>query len=694
VKINQKNWITFDGEPIGGHLPATIEVYPSSSVMTPVQEGWVANSYQLFCDVVRNTPNPSGYHVQNRTAIDGSKLRMESNNGQHTVRVWPAGGEEEPTTYRGGIGVVLVQYGTYYNIDASPPVDGPPIDHPMLRYETSPGVYVEQPLVLRPKIYVKNAKSTGEWRIEKVPKLVANTVAWVDKPRRRWLSYYAPVPLPAQDRTFATNWMPDQSDNRLKRYVCTLNDTAILMPNETLGAEALMTPIIGIVNRGAGREYVVAQLVQVSAVTRLRLWFRNYERILDLEQPGAANEVVGTTPDYDQPTSAFTTYLVPAQLFLNATGDKLFFYSPSYNFTTQQYTYRYTTIDITNVPLVTADFTFTAPNYQAAVTGGWNDAAGPGLTYDTWTVDATNLTNSGVFQVGMDANRFWWIEQSVSTSQAQTYSLNMTGDYEGAVQWTQSDVFLQRTNNSISKLKHSITGTEIILLSLQRSSEQTYYYRRDSNDFNISWTWTQTSSGQWNFTSVSRNLILWHYMNGLEVIITTRIEGTFSTSGAQNDSGTQSNNVPAINFSGWSAVPSQVGYLEVWHNGNRVVNDAIVSAAYSGGVPFMYGGGPFVIRSGTGSYSANDLPTLQNAAHQYFTNALFAHTQVAVEPVSGAIIIVLSNSSSLGAPEIRRQYLADHAGVRDLRTVFPGLTLPSSSICNAHEYSQNSLVTV
>lgn len=87
TQLNDPTRIGFDGEPITGRLPPRLFVYGE---LTRVQRGAVEHAYKLFCDAVRVTPGKS--LIQNRTLVDGTRVRMISANGQDQVLVWPTGG--------------------------------------------------------------------------------------------------------------------------------------------------------------------------------------------------------------------------------------------------------------------------------------------------------------------------------------------------------------------------------------------------------------------------------------------------------------------------------------------------------------------------------------------------------------------------------------------------------------------------
>lgn len=104
MTLFNQHWIGYDGAPLTGATPPVLRVH-GPRVMTPAQSGSVAHTYKLFSTVVASSPLPNGYHVQHRTLRDGSKVQLTSNNGQHLVDVWPAGGEGKPPERARGFAV-------------------------------------------------------------------------------------------------------------------------------------------------------------------------------------------------------------------------------------------------------------------------------------------------------------------------------------------------------------------------------------------------------------------------------------------------------------------------------------------------------------------------------------------------------------------------------------------------------------
>lgn len=101
VQFNQ-SWVGVDGAPVTGRVPASMavrfELVPGSKPPRQTPEvpafllGSVYHAYKLFCDAIAVTPNPGGFHVQNRTfqyEINGlprtARLRMTSIAEVHQV---------------------------------------------------------------------------------------------------------------------------------------------------------------------------------------------------------------------------------------------------------------------------------------------------------------------------------------------------------------------------------------------------------------------------------------------------------------------------------------------------------------------------------------------------------------------------------------------------------------------------------
>ena len=102
MSLLNNNFIDKNGNPITGRVPTQLQVYaPEGYQLSNLQYSAVMHAYKLFCDNVRLSA--ATFHVQNRELGDGTKIRMESNNGVDRVMVWPvsSGGEEEFMTFFG-----------------------------------------------------------------------------------------------------------------------------------------------------------------------------------------------------------------------------------------------------------------------------------------------------------------------------------------------------------------------------------------------------------------------------------------------------------------------------------------------------------------------------------------------------------------------------------------------------------------
>lgn len=101
MTLFNQGWTTFGGDPITGRVPTEMIVYADRGVeLNEEQLGAVLHAYKLFCDAIKVTAFPSGYHVQNRQHADGTRTRMTSNLEVHKVQVWIKG-EGEKNIYRG-----------------------------------------------------------------------------------------------------------------------------------------------------------------------------------------------------------------------------------------------------------------------------------------------------------------------------------------------------------------------------------------------------------------------------------------------------------------------------------------------------------------------------------------------------------------------------------------------------------------
>lgn len=78
-------FITFDGESIPGRVPPRLIV--RDNPMSKDQHNAVKHVYQEFAR--RNGLSLAGYHVNEARLSDGTRVRMESNNGVDRVTVWP-----------------------------------------------------------------------------------------------------------------------------------------------------------------------------------------------------------------------------------------------------------------------------------------------------------------------------------------------------------------------------------------------------------------------------------------------------------------------------------------------------------------------------------------------------------------------------------------------------------------------------
>lgn len=88
MTLFHQGWIGLDGQPITGRpAPRTTIKAPEGVTISPQQWGQVAHAHKLFSDAVNASSFPQGYHVQNRTFSDGTRVRMTSNLGVHEVMV-------------------------------------------------------------------------------------------------------------------------------------------------------------------------------------------------------------------------------------------------------------------------------------------------------------------------------------------------------------------------------------------------------------------------------------------------------------------------------------------------------------------------------------------------------------------------------------------------------------------------------
>lgn len=99
MTLFNQNWLTFGGKPITGRTPTGLN---TNQPLTQAQQGAVAHAFKLFCDAVKVSSFPDGYHLQHRTLVDGTAVRMESNAG--VQRVWVIAPKTyEETTLRNGV---------------------------------------------------------------------------------------------------------------------------------------------------------------------------------------------------------------------------------------------------------------------------------------------------------------------------------------------------------------------------------------------------------------------------------------------------------------------------------------------------------------------------------------------------------------------------------------------------------------
>lgn len=111
MTIFNQGWITLGGEPVTGRAPTQVLFHVAPGVeASPQQRGAVAHAYKLFCDAVKNSAFPSGFHVQRRKFPDGMRVQMTSNLGRHEVQVWITGGASA-AVYRGFVIKPLIKDG-------------------------------------------------------------------------------------------------------------------------------------------------------------------------------------------------------------------------------------------------------------------------------------------------------------------------------------------------------------------------------------------------------------------------------------------------------------------------------------------------------------------------------------------------------------------------------------------------------
>lgn len=131
MKVHDPLFIQFDGTPVTGRAPARVRI-PSGATLTGFQEGGVRKAYSAF----RTSLNLSiaKFSIQERVLIDGTRIRMVSNQDQDVVYVWP------PTLAgrRTAVG-----YSSGHDVGYLPIYDRPVIDHadeiiPLLEYPPEP----------------------------------------------------------------------------------------------------------------------------------------------------------------------------------------------------------------------------------------------------------------------------------------------------------------------------------------------------------------------------------------------------------------------------------------------------------------------------------------------------------------------------------------------------------------------------
>ena len=90
-------WSEHDGSAIGNVPSPKLVVHTDTPglTMNDGQQGFVRNAYAKFCTSVATSCFPKGYHRQEYSAADGTKVRMESINGTHKTQVWISGGGVE-----------------------------------------------------------------------------------------------------------------------------------------------------------------------------------------------------------------------------------------------------------------------------------------------------------------------------------------------------------------------------------------------------------------------------------------------------------------------------------------------------------------------------------------------------------------------------------------------------------------------
>jgi hypothetical protein len=89
--LTNQHWTSLSGEPITGRIPPTLRIM-NGVEPTPPQMGEIAHHYKLMTLAMKVSIIP--YMVQERTLVDGTRVRMVSSYGVDTVMAWPAGGKK------------------------------------------------------------------------------------------------------------------------------------------------------------------------------------------------------------------------------------------------------------------------------------------------------------------------------------------------------------------------------------------------------------------------------------------------------------------------------------------------------------------------------------------------------------------------------------------------------------------------
>ena len=90
--LTNQHWTSLSGEPITGRIPTTLRIM-NGVEPTPPQMGEIAHHYKLMTLAMKVSVIP--YMVQERTLVDGTRVRMVSSYGVDTVMAWPTGGSSE-----------------------------------------------------------------------------------------------------------------------------------------------------------------------------------------------------------------------------------------------------------------------------------------------------------------------------------------------------------------------------------------------------------------------------------------------------------------------------------------------------------------------------------------------------------------------------------------------------------------------